>query len=205
MAVFLLIRHGENDWVKTGKLAGRLPGVHLNEKGQAQAQRLAVEFAETPIKAIYTSPLERAFETAEPIALSKGLDVQILPGLNEIDFGRWTGKDLKLLKQGRHWKIVQGSPSSFRFPGGESFSEAQERIVDVLKSLSGEYAENDVVVCTAHSDIIRLAVAHFLGLTLDHFQRIRIAPASVTVLYLNGDQAYFGPINMSFEPVKFTG
>jgi len=205
MAVFLLIRHGENDWVKTRKLAGRLPGVHLNEKGQAQAKRLAEELADTSIKAVYASPLERAIETAEPIARSKRLDVQILAGLNEVDFGRWAGKDLKQLKQGRHWKIVQGSPSSFRFPGGESFAEAQARIVNALKGLSDHYAEKDVVVCAAHSDLIRLAVAHFLGVALDNFQRIRIAPGSVTVLYLNEDQVYFGPINMSFGTVKFSG
>ena len=203
MAVFLLIRHGENDWVKNGKLAGRTPGVHLNEKGQAQAQRLAEELASTTIKAIYSSPLERAVETAEPLALAKGLEVRIHPDLNEIDFGRWTGKDLKDLRQGRRWKIVQGSPASFRFPGGEKFAEAQARIVNALMALSGEYAENDVVVCTAHSDLIRLAVAHFLGMALDNFQRIRIAPASVTVLYLNEGQTYFGVINRTYAPMKF--
>lgn len=205
MAVFLLIRHGENDWVKNGKLAGRTPGVHLNEKGQAQAQRLAEELASTTIQAIYASPLERAVETAEPIARVKGLEVRIHPDLNEINFGRWTGKDLKDLRQGRQWKIVQGSPGSFTFPSGESFVEAQARIVNALMTLSNEYAEKDVVVCTAHSDLIRLAVAHFLGMALDHFQRIRIAPASVTVLFLNEGRAHFGPINMSFESVKFSG
>ena len=205
MAVFLLIRHGENDWVKNGKLAGRTPGVDLNERGQAQAERLAEELASTTIKAVYSSPLERAVETAEPVARVKGLEVQIHPDLNEIDFGRWTGKDLKDLRQGRQWKIVQGNPASFRFPDGESFVEAQARIVSALMTLSNEYAEKDVVVCTAHSDLIRLAVAHFLGMALDHFQRIRIAPASVTVLYLSGGQAYFGPINFTFEPVKYSG
>lgn len=205
MAVFLLIRHGENDWVKNGKLAGRTPGVHLNERGQVQAQRLAEELASTTIKAIYSSPLERAVETAEPVARAKGLEVRIHPDLIEIDFGRWTGKDLKDLRQGRQWKIVQGSPGSFTFPGGESFVEAQARIVNALTALSSEYTEKDVVVCTAHSDLIRLAVAYFLGMALDHFQRIRIAPASVTVLYLNGSQVYFGAINLTFEPVKFSG
>ena len=205
MAVFLLIRHGENDWVKSRRLAGRLPGVHLNEKGQTQAKQLAEELAATQITAIYASPLERAVETAEPLAQSKGLEIQIHPGLNEIDFGRWAGKNLNDLRQGRQWKIVQGSPASFRFPEGESFAEAQARVVKALKELSADYGEKDVVVCTAHSDLIRLAVAHFLGLALDNFQRIRIAPASVTALYLNKDQAYFGPINMTFGPVPFSG
>jgi probable phosphoglycerate mutase len=205
MAVLLLVRHGENDWVKNGKLAGRTPGVHLNEKGQAQAQRLAQELADTPIAAIYASPLERAIETAEPLARAKGLEVRIHPGLNEIDFGQWTGNDLKDLRQERQWKIVHNSPASFRFPEGESFAEAQARVVQTLKELSANYGEKDVVVCTAHSDLIRLAVAYFLGVALDDFQRIRIAPASVTALYLNGEQAYFGPINMTFGPVTFSG
>lgn len=205
MAVFLLIRHGENDWVKSRRLAGRLPGVHLNEKGQAQANQLAEELAATQISAIYSSPLERAVETAEPLAQSKGLEIQIHPGLNEIDFGRWAGKNLNDLRQGRQWKIVQGSPASFCFPEGESFAEAQARVVKALKELSADYGEKDVVVCTAHSDLIRLAVAHFLGMALDNFQRVRIAPASITALYLNGDQVYFGPINMTFGPVTFSG
>ncbi len=120
MAVFLLIRHGENDWVKNGKLAGRTPGVHLNERGQAQAERLAEELASTTIKAVYSSPLERAVETAEPVARQKGLEIQVHPDLIEIDFGRWTGKDLKDLRHGRQWKIVQGSPASFTFPVGRA-------------------------------------------------------------------------------------
>ena len=205
MAVFLLVRHGENDWVKSGKLAGRTPGVHLNEKGQAQVQRLAQELADTSIAAIYASPLERAIETAEPLASAKELEIHIHQGLNEIDFGQWTGNDLKDLRQERQWKIVHNSPASFRFPEGESFVEAQARVVQTLQELSGNYGKKDVVVCTAHSDLIRLAVAHFLGIALDDFQRIRIAPASVSVLYLNGDKVHFGPINMVFEPVKFSG
>ncbi len=194
MAVFLLIRHGENDMVGK-KLAGRLPDVHLNEKGKAQACKLAAELADLPIKAVYASPLERAIETAEPIASLHGLEVVTLPELLEIDFGQWEGKSLSRLKHGRLWKIVQGSPAEFRFPDGESFIEAQARVAAGLKALSNKYGQKDLVVCAAHSDVIRLAVAHFLGLPLDHFQRIRISPASVTVLYLNDGQAYFGPIN----------
>ncbi len=194
MTTFLLIRHGENDMVGK-KLAGRLPDVHLNEKGKAQAYKVAAELADIPIKAVYASPLERAIETAEPIAESHGLEVQILPELLEIDFGEWEGKHLSRLKRGRLWKIVQGSPAAFRFPDGESFAEAQERVAAGLTALSEKFGEKDIIVCAAHSDVIRLAVAYFLGLPLDHFQRIRIAPASTTVLYLNGDTAFFGPIN----------
>jgi probable phosphoglycerate mutase len=197
MAVILLVRHGENDMV--GKsLAGRLPDVHLNEKGQAQARQLAAGLAALPVKAVYASPLERAQETAAPIAKVQDLPVKTMPALLEIDFGSWQGKRLSRLKKGRLWKTVQESPATFRFPDGESFVEAQARVAEGLNTVSEQYDEKDVVVCTAHSDVIRLAVAHFLGLPLDHFQRIRIAPASVTVLYLNGGEGFFGPINYVF-------
>ena len=124
MAVFLLIRHGHNDMIGE-KLAGRLPDVHLNLEGVEQAKRLALEFKDLPIKAVYASPLERAVETAQPIADAHDLRVEILPALIEIDFGEWEGENLEKLKQGRFWKHVQGSPGDFRFPGGENFLEAQ--------------------------------------------------------------------------------
>jgi len=198
MAVFLLVRHGHNDMIGE-KLAGRLPDVHLNKEGIEQARQLAREFKELPIKAVYASPLERAVETAQPIADVHHLPVEILPALLEINFGEWQGQDLEKLKKGRVWKHVQGKPSEFRFPGGESFLEAQERVVQGLTLLSEQYAEKEMVVCAGHSDVIRLAVAHFLGLPLDNFQKIRILPASVTVLYLSQGQAFFGPINYTFN------
>ncbi|MDF1520492.1 MAG: histidine phosphatase family protein [Brevefilum sp.] len=198
MAVFLMVRHGHNDMIGK-KLAGRLPNVHLNQEGRAQAKRLAEAFVDLPITVVYASPLERAIETAQPIADAHDLPVKIHPPLMEIDFGQWEGEELDKLKHGRVWKHVQGKPSEFRFPGGESFAEAQERMVDGLLSLSQEFSEKEIVVVTAHSDVIRLAVAHFLGLPLDNFQRIRIHPASVTVLYLNDNQGFFGPINYTFE------
>lgn len=202
MAVLLLIRHGENDMVGK-KLAGRLPDVHLNENGKAQTLRLAAELAVLHIKAVYTSPLERAQETAEPIARVQGLPVETLPALLEIDFGNWQGKNLKQLKHGKLWKIVQGSPGEFRFPDGESFAEAQTRVVAGLVALSEKYEEKDLVICVAHSDVIRLAVAHFLGMSLDNFQRVRISPASVTVLFLHESKAFFGPIDHTFEFPQF--
>jgi len=198
MAVFLLVRHGHNDMIGK-KLAGRLPDVHLNLEGKEQAGRLAAEFSGLPIKAVYASPLERAVETAQPIADVHDLPVEIVLALMEIDFGQWEGEDLEKLKQGREWKHVQGKPSKFRFPQGESFFDAQQRVVEGLLSLSENFSEKDMLVCAAHSDVIRLAVAHFLGLPLDNFQRIRILPASVTLLYLNKGQAFFGPINYTFD------
>ena len=198
MATILLIRHGDND--RIGKsLAGRLPGVHLNEKGRAQAQALADGLAGRKLTAVYASPLERAQETAEPLAKVQELPVQILPELLEIDFGDWEGKSLAQLKQSPLWQVVHGAPGSFRFPGGESFVEAQSRAAAGLLALSEQYGAKDLIACASHSDIIRLTVAYFLRLPLDHFQRLRISPASITVLHLNNGEGIFGTINYQFD------
>ena len=203
MAIFLLIRHGQNDMVGE-KLAGRLPGVHLNEDGKAQARRLAAEIAHLNLKAVYSSPLERARETAEPIARVHGLDVEIAPELIEIDFGDWQGKRLKRLKKDRLWKIVQSKPGDFRFPKGESFAEAQARVAEGLNVLSEKHGKDDLIACVAHSDVIRLAVAHFLRLSLNEFQRVRISTCSLTVMYLHKGQTFFNAINHTLDFPKFT-
>ena len=144
---------------------------------------------------VLSSPLERARETAEPIARLQGLAVEILPELVEIDFGELKGKSLKRLKSGRLWKVVQGNPGKFRFPGGESFREAQERVTVALNSLAEKFNESDVVVCVSQSDLIRLAIARIMGLPMDHFQHFRINTASVSVLFLQEGKASFGSIN----------
>lgn len=194
MAKFLLVRHGQNDLVGK-KLAGRLPGVHLNSQGQSQARRLAAELAELPIKAVISSPLERAHETAEPIARIHNLPVEINPGLIEMDYGKWQNKSIKQLRRLKLWKQVQEHPSTFRFPEGETFVDAQTRVAQTLEDLSRTYAEKDTIVCVSHCDVIRLAVTHFLAMPLDAFQRLHIRTASLTVLNLHDGKASFGPIN----------
>mgnify|MGYP003927873987 CR=1 FL=1 len=121
MPLLLLIRHGENEFVKTGKLPGHLPGIHLNERGQKQAQALGEALKDVPLKTIYSSPLERAMETAEPIATSHKLEIIQEPGLRDANVGKWEGKSLKVLRLTNAWKVVQQSPSRFQFPEGESF------------------------------------------------------------------------------------
>jgi probable phosphoglycerate mutase len=185
MPTILLIRHGENDYVKEGILPGRMPDVHLNDKGRAQAQALADRLAQAPIKAVYTSPLERAVETAEPLAKALGLEVAVRSGLIETDCGEWQGKSHKALRRLKIWRRVQSTPSLFRFPGGESFAESQARIVGELETLRTQHDEKDLFVCISHGDPIRLAVAYYLGLPLDHFQRLFAAPASITTLQVS--------------------
>lgn len=184
MPILLLIRHGENEYVKSGRLAGRLPGVHLNEKGRAQAALVAEKLAGAPIKAIYSSPLERAVETAEPMAHALGLKVIPRQDLIETDVGDWQGKTLKSLRRRKLWKVVTYTPSRMQFPGGESFTECQVRICRELESLASLHDPKDMLVCVFHSDPIKLAVAYFLGIPLDNFQRIMIAPASISALHL---------------------
>lgn len=185
MPIFLLIRHGENEYVKEGRLAGRMPGVHLNEKGRSQAQEIAEKFTNAPIKAVYSSPLDRTFETAEPIAQALNLEVVPRAGLNEVDFGEWQGKTLKSLRRRKLWKVVQGTPSQMRFPGGESFAEAQLRFCQELKNLTRKHKGKDMLVCVSHSDMIKLAVAYYIGLHLDLFQRLHVSPGSITALNIN--------------------
>ena len=184
MPFFLLIRHAENDYVKNCRLAGRLPGVHLNEKGRAQVQTLVEKLAGAPLTAIYSSPLERALETAQPLASAVGLEVEVRPGLIELDVGEWQGKSWKGLRRLKIWKTIQASPSRVRFPGGESFSEAQFRICQEIDQIASKHAAQELVACVSHGDPIKLAVAYYIGLPLDSFQRLVVGPASITTLQI---------------------
>jgi probable phosphoglycerate mutase len=185
MPLILLIRHGENEFTRTGKLAGWTTGVSLNEAGRKQAQALAERLKPVPLAAIYTSPLERAQETAAPLAAARGLTPIVRPGLGEVGFGEWTGKSLKRLARTKLWRVVQGLPSAMRFPGGESFRQAQLRFVDAVDEIAQAHKRpKDIVAVFAHSDPIKLAVAYYLGMPLDLFQRIHISTGSVTMVAL---------------------
>lgn len=198
MPTILLIRHSENDYVKTRRLAGRLPGIHLNEKGQAQAQTLAEKLANVPIKAIYSSPLERAMETARPVAAALHLEIIPCDGLMEINFGEWQGKTLKSLQRLKIWKTVLNSPSLMRFPGGETFANAQNRIINQIEELSQPYGPEDIFICVSHADVIRLAIAYYIGLPLDCFQRLHISPGSLNVLHISENRS--GLFTLNYDP-----
>lgn len=186
MTTILLIRHGENTFVEKGKLAGWLPGVHLNERGKKQAEALATILKPVKLQAIYASPLERAMETAAPLAASKGMSVKERQGLGEVRYGRWQGRSLKALRNRKLWPIVQTTPSLARFPEGESFPEAQARIVAELEALRIQHRKaKAAIACVFHSDPIKLAIAHYLGVPIDLFQRLMIAPASISVLQID--------------------
>ena len=184
MPILLLIRHGENDYTKKHKLAGYLPDIHLNERGQKQAQDLADALKDVPIKAIYSSPLERARETAAPIATARRLEVQIETGLIETNVGKWQGRSIKALNLNKLWKVVQRAPSRAKFPEGETFYECQSRIVATLDKIVATHKPRDIIACVFHADPIKLAVAHYIGLPLDQFQRLGCDTGSISALYI---------------------
>jgi probable phosphomutase (TIGR03848 family) len=179
--LFVLVRHGQTP--TTGKvLPGRAPGLHLADSGRTQAQAAADRIAALGrVDAIYSSPLERARETAAPIGTARGLKVRVDRGLLECDFGDWTGSELKKLMKLPEWNTVQRAPSTFRFPGGESFTGMQSRMVSALDRLRAAH-DGGVVVCVSHADTIKAAVAHAMGTHIDLFQRIVISPCSITAI-----------------------
>lgn len=185
MTHLLLIRHGENEYTRAGKLAGWTKGVHLNEAGRKQAQALAERLGQAPIVAIYSSPLERARETAEPLARARGLKAQICAGLGEVRYGAWTGKSLKRLARTKLWQVVQRQPSAMEFPEGETLRAVQARAVEAVEEIARAHAKDKgLVAAVSHGDVIKLVVAYYLGMPLDLFQRLVIGTASVTALQL---------------------
>ena len=187
--VIIMVRHGKTP--STGKLLpGRAAGLHLSDVGQSEALEVAQRLCKlTKVSAIYASPLERAKETAAPIAKVLNKKVIINRGLLECDFGTWTGKELGKLMKLPEWSNVQRSPSTFRFPSGESFTEMQTRITSTLDDLRKKHA-GGVIICVSHADPIKAAVAHAMGTHLDLFQRIVISTCSVSAISYSN----FGPV-----------
>lgn len=203
MTTILLIRHAVNEWVKTGKLAGWTPGVHLNEEGVAQADGLGRRLADQPIKAIYASPLERTMETAEAVAAHhEGLEVQPLDGVGEVGFGIWQGEEIARLTRRKMWHVIQYIPTRAFFPEGETMRAAQMRAVDALEALVQKHPR-DMIAVVSHSDVIKMVLAHYLGMHLDMFQRIMVAPASLSVIQLGYGRPVVVQVNdISHYPPK---
>lgn len=188
MTQLLLIRHAANDSLKNNTLAGWMPGVNLNEEGRAQAQALAARLEGVPIAAIYSSPLERAMQTAEPLAQARGLPVQARDGLGELHVGDWSGGNYKELSKTETWQLFQVYPSGTRLPNGETGQDMQTRAVAELEAICAAHPE-DTVAIFSHSDVIKAVIAYYVGAHLDHFQRILVSPASITVI----QTGKFGP------------
>ena len=195
MTKFLLIRHGANDYTRTHRLAGWTADVHLNDHGLAQAQAIGERLAKTPIDVIYSSPLERTVETAQAIiACQPNLVLHQMDTLGEVHYGQWQGQFLGVLATRKLWHTVQHAPSRMQFPGGETMRTAQMRMVDSLELLRERHPRQTVAV-VSHSDMIKLAVAHYLGIHIDLFQRIEISTASLTILAIDAQHAALLQLN----------
>ncbi len=178
----LLVRHGTTP--TTGKvLPGRAPGLGLSVAGRVQAERVAAGIAaiDPPPVAVYASPLERARETATPIARALGVRVRTERGLVEVDVGEWTGASIKRTVRRREWGAVQRWPSGFRFPGGESFPELVARTTEAIARLVGAHP-GETIVAVSHADPIRAVVATAAGVPLDLFQRFVVSTCSVSAV-----------------------
>jgi len=200
MPIVHLIRHGHNDYVKKGLLAGRLPGVHLNEKGRTEVAALAEAMKDTPLKAVYSSPLDRALETARIVARLHGLQVERRPNLIETALGDWEGKSVKRLSRERRWRQLQENPSQFRFPGGEWMVEQQARLVKEVETLWARHKIKDHFAIIGHADPLKLIVAHYLGLPLDLFQRLAMDTASVSALMIEEKETKL--LRLNWKPNK---
>lgn len=203
MTTLLLVRHGHTD-AAGRRLTGHQRGVHLNARGRREAEGLVDRLHGVPVDAIWTSPLERCRETAAPLARARGLSVTADRGLIETDYGDWSGRTLAQLRRTRLWRNVIAMPSTFRFPGGESFPEVLARVVDAA-ARSALANPGGTVALVSHADPIRVLVTHLAGAHLDHVQRLMVEPASISAVALGdglprvlkvndtGDLASLGP------------
>jgi probable phosphoglycerate mutase len=195
MTQILLVRHAVNDFVKTGKLAGWTPQVHLNDEGKAQAEALGSRLLDVPIDRLYASPLERTMETAEAIRQHHpNLTIQQHPGIGEVRYGEWEGQAISALQARKMWQVVQEYPSRASFPNGETMRAVQTRAVNAIEELAAQHPR-ELVVVVSHADLIKMIIAHFLGMHLDNFQRIVVSPASISSLQLGYGRPYIATVN----------
>ncbi len=178
----LLIRHGETGSVGAW-LAGWTDGVHLDARGRAEVERLALRIEALPLRAIYASPLERTRETAAAIAGRHRLEVHLRPEFGEIRFGAWTGKRFDELERDPAWREYNRCRTATRPPGGESIAEVQARMIAGLEAVRALHP-GELVAIVSHADPIRTLLAHWLGIPLDLIDRFEVAPASIQVLDL---------------------
>jgi probable phosphomutase (TIGR03848 family) len=194
MTTFVFVRHGVTD--HTGhRLSGRMEGIHLNDEGRSQAEAVAEQLAGFPLKAIYSSPIDRCYETAEAIAeRHMRLEVETTEDLGEVGYGSWTDRPLKSLMRTKLWEVVQRRPSAVTFPDGETFRAVQSRAVNAIESIKQKHRKQ-TVCCVSHGDVIKLVLAHYLGVHIDMFQRIVVAPASISALSVGDGDPHIWSLN----------
>ena len=182
MTTLFLICHGLTA-VTGSRLYGQTPGIHLDERGRQQAAALVERFEGVRLNALYSSPLERCVETLEPLAETRGLEIKVSASLIEMDAGDWTGRTLPSLRRNKLWNTVQRTPSRFQFPKGESFVDAEARLLDEMERIVARHPRGRIAIGT-HGDLVRVLISHYTGAHLDQFQRVMADPASVSVVHL---------------------
>jgi probable phosphomutase (TIGR03848 family) len=196
MATLILVRHGRTTANASGTLAGRLPGVKLDETGTAQAERAGERLAAVPLSAVVSSPLERCRQTARAIVRAQAGSPRVATdrGITECDYGDWQGRPLKELAKEKLWATVQAQPSAAAFPGGESMAGMQARAVTAVRRhdalIEAEHGPGAVWVAVSHGDVIKSVLADALGMHLDLFQRLHVDPASISIVRYTGTRPY---------------
>ena len=197
MATVILVRHGRTPANVQGILAGWTPGIGLDDVGREQAEKAGARLAALRLSAVVTSPLDRTRETAGAILASQSRDVALHEDerVGECRYGDWTGRSLKDLSKDPLWKVVQGHASAVTFPGGESMPAMQARAVDAVREWNARLGDKAVYAVVSHGDVIKAVLADALGMHLDHFQRIVIDPASVSVVHYTTSRPFVLRVN----------
>jgi probable phosphomutase (TIGR03848 family) len=186
VATVLLIRHARSAANVSQVLAGRTPGVRLDELGETQAAELGSRLAGLPLVAVVSSPLDRCLATAGALLANRAVELEQDDRLAECDYGEWTGQELRALAKTPLWRVVQAHPAGVEFPGGETMRAMQARAVDAVRAhdaaVTERHGPDALWAAVSHGDVIKSIVADALGLHLDEFQRIVVDPASVSVV-----------------------
>jgi probable phosphomutase (TIGR03848 family) len=194
-----MLRHGRSSANAAGVLAGRSPGVELDDAGRAQAEQVVPRLAGVPLAGLVCSPLVRCTQTLAPLAADRGLTPVVEPDLAEVDYGSWTGGALKDLAKEPLWKVVQSHPSAAVFPGGEGLARMQARAVAAVRGhaarIEAEHGPQAVWLACSHGDVIKAVLADALATHLDNFQRIVVDPASISVVHYTPTRPFVARVN----------
>jgi probable phosphomutase (TIGR03848 family) len=199
VTTLILLRHGRSAANATGVLAGRTPGVELDDTGRAQAEKLVERLAGVPLAELVSSPMLRCEQTVAPLAADRGLVPVGEPELAEVDYGSWTGSELKRLVKEPLWKVVQSHPSAAVFPDGEGLAGMQARAVAAVRRhgarIAAEHGPAAVWLACSHGDVIKAVLADALATHLDNFQRIVVDPGSISVVHYTDTRPFVARVN----------
>lgn len=197
----LFVRHGQTAWNVEHRLPGQLPGVALTEMGHQQAARLASALSALPISAIISSPLERAYMTAEYLARERNLKIHTEPDLMDTDVGPWAGQTIDALtKSDPNWKAYVKDPTVAP-EGIETFPQVQKRVTAAVERWCSQEQYGSYLVFVAHADVIKLLVAYYSGLETGRAGSLFIDNASVSIVEVDQQHpAHIVSIGWSPQP-----